>query len=321
MSEREYFFNLYEIASHLNREFSLSSALRKSLEQTVELLDLETGWIWLAEKDLKSVYLAASFNLPPALKNHPERLSGWCYCIQHYLSGKIEEATNISEITCTRLKEIKTGTMDLKFHATIPINIDGQKVGLINLLSKEKQQLNDKKLSILNTLSELIGIAVRRTRLQEAHVKQQSALNGAIHDVLKRVIDPRIRDLQTVLRQSIDFANQDKMDNTRSTINDALGRAKELREQINLLLSESTTEVQNESIPREFAYPSSPLTKRELEVLTLVKSGKTNAQIADRLYISQRTVKFHVTSILSKLYAKTRTQAVDIALNRGLISP
>lgn len=45
MSDKEYFSHLYEIASHLNKEFSLHSALRKSLEKTVELLNLETGWI------------------------------------------------------------------------------------------------------------------------------------------------------------------------------------------------------------------------------------------------------------------------------------
>ena len=76
MSDKEYFSHLYEIASNLNREFSLSAALNISLEKTVELLNLETGWIWLVQADVKSVYLAASYNLPPALSNHPERLAG-----------------------------------------------------------------------------------------------------------------------------------------------------------------------------------------------------------------------------------------------------
>ena len=109
MGDKEYFSHLYEIASHLNREFSLHSALRKALEKTVELLDLETGWIWLVQEDVKSVYLAASYNLPPALSNHPERLSGWCYCIKEYLSNDIVKARNISEIACTRLKDLKSG--------------------------------------------------------------------------------------------------------------------------------------------------------------------------------------------------------------------
>jgi len=104
MSDKEYFSHLYEIAANLNREFSLPAALRVSLEKTVQLLNLETGWIWLVQADVKSVYLAASYNLPPALGNHPERLSGWCYCIEKYLSNDIAKARNISEIACSRLK-------------------------------------------------------------------------------------------------------------------------------------------------------------------------------------------------------------------------
>ena len=112
------------------------------------------------------MFLAASYNLPPALKNHPERLSGWCYCINQYLSDDIEEAINISEIACTRLKDIVSGTNDLKFHATIPIILKGEKVGLLNLLTKTTQQLKEEELAILNTISELIGTAIQRTRFK-----------------------------------------------------------------------------------------------------------------------------------------------------------
>ena len=82
MEDKEYFSHLYQIANILNKEYTLASALRSSLEKTVELLGLETGWIWLTESDHSSVYLAASYNLPPALTEFPERLSGWCYCIK-----------------------------------------------------------------------------------------------------------------------------------------------------------------------------------------------------------------------------------------------
>ena len=51
------------------------------------------------------------------------------------------------------------------------------------------------------------------------------------------------------------------------------------------------------------------LSAREQEVLDLIATGKTNTDIADKLYISVRTVKFHVSSILSKLKVKNRTEA------------
>jgi DNA-binding NarL/FixJ family response regulator len=62
-----------------------------------------------------------------------------------------------------------------------------------------------------------------------------------------------------------------------------------------------------------------PLTKREQEVLYELVGGKSNRAIAQRLYITERTVKFHVSSILNKLRAKNRTEAVLIASQSGLI--
>jgi DNA-binding NarL/FixJ family response regulator len=61
------------------------------------------------------------------------------------------------------------------------------------------------------------------------------------------------------------------------------------------------------------------LTKRELEVLALLGQGKSNREIAEVLVISERTAKFHVSSILSKLGANNRTEAVSIAVQQGLI--
>ena len=61
------------------------------------------------------------------------------------------------------------------------------------------------------------------------------------------------------------------------------------------------------------------LTERETEVLELVASGLRNKEIAQRLIITERTVKFHVGIILQKLGAGTRTEAVRNAIQRGII--
>jgi len=61
------------------------------------------------------------------------------------------------------------------------------------------------------------------------------------------------------------------------------------------------------------------LTARETEVLTMMAEGLGNKRIAARLGISGHTVKFHVASVLGKLSASSRTEAVTIGLREGLI--
>lgn len=314
MRDTEYFSHLYEIASHLNQEYSLQAALRKALDKTVSLMKLETGWIWLIQKDNKSVYLAASYNLPPALGNYPERLSGWCSCIEKYLSDSVSEAENISEITCSRLKDIKSDTRDLKFHATVPIFIQGEKAGILNLLSKESQKLSEDQLSMLNTISELVGIAIQRTRLQDLYASQLPENNDSIREILGRVLTPRLDELSEQLQKFKSELPES------GRIDASLGLVEEIAEQIALICQGLHKEYKKQAKSVQFQYPSSPLTSRELEVLQLVRKGHTNKQIAEHLFITERTIKFHISSILSKLQAETRTEAVDTALKRGLLS-
>ncbi|HEX3642410.1 MAG TPA: response regulator transcription factor [Ktedonobacteraceae bacterium] len=66
--------------------------------------------------------------------------------------------------------------------------------------------------------------------------------------------------------------------------------------------------------------PIEELTEREREVLSLLAQGMPNKEIASHLVISERTAKFHVSSIMSKLGATNRTEAVTLAAQRGLIT-
>ena len=66
--------------------------------------------------------------------------------------------------------------------------------------------------------------------------------------------------------------------------------------------------------------PGRDLTLREREILALMAQGLNNVEIAERLTVSRSTVKFHVSSILSKLQATSRTEAVAVAVQHHLIS-
>ena len=72
---------------------------------------------------------------------------------------------------------------------------------------------------------------------------------------------------------------------------------------------------------REVRTPESPeaLTERETEVLQLLARGKANKQIATSLYVTEKTVKAHVSSILAKLGVQSRTQAALYAVRAGLV--
>lgn len=65
--------------------------------------------------------------------------------------------------------------------------------------------------------------------------------------------------------------------------------------------------------------PLEAMTSREMEVLALIADGLSNKEIADRLKISDHTVKFHVAAIMGKLGAASRTEAVTAAIRRGIL--
>lgn len=75
-----------------------------------------------------------------------------------------------------------------------------------------------------------------------------------------------------------------------------------------------------QSRPPLYTPPLEVLTERELEVLHLLAQGMPNKEIAAQLVISERTAKFHVSAIMGKLGATNRTEAVSLAVQRGLIT-
>jgi DNA-binding NarL/FixJ family response regulator len=63
----------------------------------------------------------------------------------------------------------------------------------------------------------------------------------------------------------------------------------------------------------------SPLSNRELEVLTLVAEGYTSKEVAKQLFLAEETVKSHITNILTRLEARNRAHAVALGIRRGLL--
>ncbi|MDX8342796.1 MULTISPECIES: response regulator transcription factor [Rossellomorea] len=85
-----------------------------------------------------------------------------------------------------------------------------------------------------------------------------------------------------------------------------------------ILEPEVTGKMMTRMRQKTVSHPHEELTNRELEILLLMTQGKTNQEIADELYIALKTVKTHVSNILSKLDVQDRTQAVIYAFKHDL---
>lgn len=204
---------LNAIAQDLNRAITLEKALDTALRQTVHLLQLRTGWIWLVDTEGNSSYIAASYNLPPIFKERPDLLNGTCYCLDKYINNKLSDTANISEITCTRLKDLQKGTAGLRFHASVPLVNRKGKIGIMNVLSEHSQQLSEGQLQLLHTIGDMLSIAVERARLFERSqqlgvIEERNRLAREIHDTLAQGLSGIALQLETTQA----FLEGNKMD-------------------------------------------------------------------------------------------------------------
>ena len=194
---------LNTIAKALNQSVDLDQALSATLSEVAELLDLETGWIWLLHEASDESYLAASQNLPPALADNPHLMEGRCYCLDTFRNGDMKGAANVNVVTCSRLQNLVEGTDGLRYHASIPLYAQKKKMGVLNVASRTWRKLSSEDLQLLNTIGDLLSIAVERARLFDQSVQSGAAderyrLARELHDTLGQGLAATLLKLETV---------------------------------------------------------------------------------------------------------------------------
>jgi two-component system response regulator DegU len=187
-------------------------------------------------------------------------------------------------------------------------------------------EVNDKVLSDIDTLPPDValvdidgpsgeGLALAR------RIRQRSP-NIAVVLLTSNPSDAQL--FQALKAQSVAYLNKEvtadelvnitrRVVNGEHPINDSLTTRPKVAEQVLYQFQELSWRSEAEGF-------ISPLTPREKEILNYIAQGYPNKQIAAELDISEQTIKNHVTSILRKLNANARTEAVVVAIKQGLIS-
>lgn len=197
------------IAEALNRSAEVSAALEQCLRLAAELLDCESGWIWLRDQRTRKFYLAASYNLPPFLQE-PVRMTGSkCWCIEGLLEGDFR-SRNVDSIECSRLRPAvlrnQTAlTRGIGYHASVAIRFGDQDLGLMNLTKPGFRKIAGTDLRLLTTIADQLGIAVERARLAEtatqvARMRERAELARDLHDTFAQDLTAITLQLETALQ-------------------------------------------------------------------------------------------------------------------------
>jgi NarL family two-component system response regulator LiaR len=91
------------------------------------------------------------------------------------------------------------------------------------------------------------------------------------------------------------------------------------RKQQGIVVNEVTVLAEAPAIPNEAKRENLGITRRELEVLELIAQGMSNREIAEKLFVSENTIKTHSSRVFDKLGARRRTQAVQLGKEFGLL--
>src|SRR6266849_4749637 len=196
------------IAEALNSSPTVQQALDRTLELVTGLLGLQTGWVWLLDRETDHIYSAAARNLPPYLQE-PVRMSGsWCLCIEEFRNGSLTPR-NVDAMASSRLRPAvrarKTDlTHGLAHHASVPLSFQDKPLGIMNITAPAMRRLTREELRLLGTIGLQVGVAIERARLAEesavrARGEERTRLAREIHDTLAQGLTAIALQIETAI--------------------------------------------------------------------------------------------------------------------------
>lgn len=182
----------YDVAAAL-AEPNLDRALERTLQTVAEHLRLDAAWVWLLDETTSQFYLAASYDLPPYLREPLHMTGEPCWCMQAFFEGDFV-SSNVDIIACSRLQEgidaVGEGaTRGLRAHASVSLRFGDRALGLLNAARAQNPSLSPTELETLATIGAQVGVAVERSRLAEraasaARLEERESLARELHDTI-----------------------------------------------------------------------------------------------------------------------------------------
>ena len=186
---------LNRIAETLNRAVDVRAVLNTALAQLVELMGLESGWIFVRDSTAQDRWwgsgyvLAAHHGLPPALDlDLAGPWEGGCDCQNLCNQGKLTEAYN--EVRCSRLAEASGDRRGLRVHASAPLRAGDEILGILNVAGPDWASFDPQALALLTNVGNQMGIALERARLfdllRAQRIHEQATLLDLSNQLLAR---------------------------------------------------------------------------------------------------------------------------------------
>lgn len=200
---------LNEISLALNQSADVQTALDTSLAKLVELMGLETGWIFVTDQAANDRWngrgfrLVAHHNLPPALSvTSAEAWDKNCDCQSLCLQGTMTGAYN--EVHCSRLGSVSGDRNGLTVHASTPLRSGRSTLGILNVAAPDWSYFTPRNLSLLTHVGNQMGTALERARLYDALQEQRIHEQAALLDLSQQLLSRRdLDDLMSYIVEEV----------------------------------------------------------------------------------------------------------------------